>query len=91
MELESNGQFNVQLSGTTITSAFFSGNELYTANVGDSRTILVSLDENDNKKVNVRQLTVDHKPDNSVEKQRINSRGGRVAQAQDFRGRFSGP
>ena len=72
MELESNGQFNVQLSGTTITSAFFSGNELYTANVGDSRTILVSLDENDNKKVNVRQLTVDHKPDNSVEKQRIN-------------------
>lgn len=25
-ELEQNGEFNVQLSGTTITSAFFSGN-----------------------------------------------------------------
>jgi len=52
----------VQLSGTTLTSAFFSGNQLFTANVGDSRAILISHD--DQGKVKVRQLTQDHKPDN---------------------------
>jgi serine/threonine protein phosphatase PrpC len=74
-----------------VTSAFFSGNELYTANVGDSRTVLISVDEDDSKKVKVRSLTTDHKPDFQSEKNRIHTRGGRVAQAQDFRGRFSGP
>ena len=40
-ELEKNAVFNVHLSGTTFTSVFFSGNLLYTANVGDSRSILI--------------------------------------------------
>lgn len=53
-DLETNGQFNVQLSGTTVTSTFFDGNVLYTANVGDSRTILISVDENDGKNIKVR-------------------------------------
>ena len=39
----------------------------------------------------MKQLTIDHKPESNGEKARINARGGRVAQAQDFRGRFSGP
>ena len=81
--------FNVQLSGTTFTSAFFCGNQLYTANVGDSRCILISSD--DQGKVRIRQLTQDHKPDNQKEKTRINASGGKVMQAQDWRGRFSGP
>lgn len=90
-EIEQNGSFNVQLSGTTVTSAFFSGNQLYTANVGDSRTILISMDETDPKSIKVRQLTTDHKPDFDAEKKRVIQCGGRVAQAMDFRGRMSGP
>ena len=68
--------FNVQLSGTTLTSAFFCGNQLYTANVGDSRTILISLD--DKSQIKVKQLTTDHKPDNQKEKQRVINKGGKV-------------
>ena len=54
MDLEQNAQFNVQLSGTTLTSAYFSGNQLYTANCGDSRTILISLEDNDKNKLKVK-------------------------------------
>ena len=81
----------MQLSGTTLTSAFFSGNQIFTSNCGDSRTILISLDEKTNKRLVVKALTEDHKPEHPQEKQRVCNRGGRVAQAQDIRGRFSGP
>jgi serine/threonine protein phosphatase PrpC len=90
-ELEQNGEFNVQLSGTTVTSAFFSGNQLYTANVGDSRTILISIDEQNKQQVKIKQVTTDHKPESPNESKRILNEGGRVAQAQDMRGRSSGP
>ena len=43
--LEQNQVFNVQLSGTTFTSGFFSGNQLFTSNVGDSRVILISTED----------------------------------------------
>lgn len=68
-EQETNNVFNVQLSGSTFTGAFFSGNQLFTANAGDSRTILISIDES--QKVKVKQLTTDHKPDNPKEKVRV--------------------
>ena len=77
--IESNAVFNVQLSGTTFTSGFFSGNQLITCNVGDSRVILVSLDGEG--KVKAKPLTVDHKPENHKEKARILATGGKVAQA----------
>ena len=38
-----------------------------------------------------KELTHDHKPDDPKERQRVVNRGGKVAQAQDWRGRFSGP
>ena len=76
-QLETNGVFNVQLSGTTFTSGFFSGNQLYTANVGDSRVIVISVDDTPQPpgsptqgvstagglRVAARQATHDHKPD----------------------------
>jgi serine/threonine protein phosphatase PrpC len=62
-----------------LTSAFFSGNQLFTANCGDSRVILISYDDSDGtKKVKYKQLTTDHKPEMPHEKQRIMTRGGKV-------------
>ena len=97
-QLERNAVFNVQLSGTTFTSGFFSGNQLFTSNVGDSRVILISLDDGpgstqmaNGQNILAKGVTVDHKPDTPKEKQRVLARGGKVAQAQDWRGRFSGP
>ena len=59
----------MQLSGTTLTSCFFSGNQIFTANCGDSRVILISFDEKDKEKQpKVKQLTNDHKPDEQKEK-----------------------
>ena len=75
--LEQNQVFNVQLSGTTFTSGFFSGNQLFTANVGDSRVILISTDDGKEPgspskdgatKVIAKTLTHDHKPDSTKEK-----------------------
>jgi serine/threonine protein phosphatase PrpC len=52
-----------------LTSAFFSGNQLFTANAGDSRVILISSDDSDGaKKVKYKQLTTDHKPEMPNEK-----------------------
>lgn len=103
-QLETNSVFNVQLSGTTFTSGFFSGNQLYTANVGDSRVIVISVDDSPapagspsqgttigGLRVTAKAVTHDHKPDSQKEKARILGRGGKVAQAQDWKGRFSGP
>ena len=50
-EMENNGVFNVQLSGTTFTSVYFSGNQIFTANVGDSRSILISFDDQNKVKM----------------------------------------
>ena len=44
-EQETNSVFNVQLSGSTFTGSFFSGNQLFTANCGDSRVIMISIDD----------------------------------------------
>ena len=44
--------------------------------------ILISTDDSDgNKRIKVRQLTTDHKPELPVEKQRVVASGGKVAQA----------
>ena len=67
----------MQLSGTTFTSGFFSGNQLYTANVGDSRVIVIGVDDTPQPpgspsqgastagglRVTAKQVTQDHKPD----------------------------
>ena len=52
-------------SGTTATSIFITKNYLHTANVGDSRCLLVENDKNG--KTSVTALTVDHTPDREDE------------------------
>lgn len=54
------------------------GSNIYTANLGDSRAIIVSSNKG-GKGDRVRALTYDHKPDLLDEKLRILNKGGMVA------------
>lgn len=81
--------FDVSVSGTTCCVAYIIGNNLYTSNIGDSRSILVSFDNIETLKV--KQLTDDHKPENIKERNRIIKQGGKVQQNRDARGAFYGP
>ena len=58
--------------------ALVANNCIYTANVGDSRAILVQTSSGV-KGVKAIALTYDHKPDIDEEKLRILSKGGLVA------------
>lgn len=58
--------------GTTALSAYITRDNLYVANLGDSRALLVEEDGE------IYQLSHDHKPDNADEKERIEKAGGFV-------------
>jgi len=91
-ELCRSESFSAELSGTTLTTAFVQGDQLYTANVGDSRIILVSVEDDASKgQYSVKQLTADHKPEDVEESKRIFAAGGRIAQAKDNKGNMIGP
>lgn len=64
-EMCASKQFSAELSGTTLSALFLNGDRLYTANVGDSRIILISFDPQSQKDddFKYRELTTDHKPD----------------------------
>jgi serine/threonine protein phosphatase PrpC len=66
-----------KLSGTTLTIAVIRGNMLTTANVGDSRIVLGTVNPLTGKLM-AERLTVDHKPDLPLENHRILNSGGRV-------------
>ena len=65
---------NFEMSGTTCCAITMNGHRITSANVGDSRAILV------NKQRQVTELTKDNKPDLVNEKKRILATGGRVDQ-----------
>eukprot|EP00928_Gymnodinium_smaydae_P045367 TRINITY_DN30256_c0_g1_i1.p1 TRINITY_DN30256_c0_g1~~TRINITY_DN30256_c0_g1_i1.p1 ORF type:complete len:464 (+),score=97.46 TRINITY_DN30256_c0_g1_i1:185-1576(+) len=65
--------WDVQASGSTAVAAFWKGNEVYTANCGDSRVVIGTESE---KKLIFE--TADHKPDSPGEKERIECSGGEV-------------
>lgn len=62
------------LSGSTCTILILHTNTLYICNIGDSKAILI-----DNKN-QVHKLTVDHKPNDPKEKERIIKSGGEIKQ-----------
>lgn len=91
-ELCNHTKFSAELSGTTLTSLFLSGDRLHTANVGDSRIILISFeDETKPSQYAINELTRDHKPNDMEESRRIYAAGGKVSQAKDIKGNLSGP
>jgi len=66
---------DVKMSGTTGCVVFVRGDQLYTANAGDSRAILATMDDGALEAV---ELTFDQKPDLPEEKKRIEASGGIV-------------
>ena len=78
-------KFNCEMSGTTCNIIIQLDEHLICANTGDSRAILI-YDEspnNDLKKTKVFPLSIDAKPENPGEKERIIASGGEVERMVD--------
>jgi hypothetical protein len=69
-------------SGCTCVTIYARKNELFVANVGDSRAVMAW--ENDKGEYIARDLTRDHKPDDPEEEARITAWGGFVCPPQDI-------
>ena len=80
-------------SGTTCVLVINIGVHIICANVGDSRGILVFDEKNDANlnSLNVFPLSIDNKPENSKEKERIVRMGGVVDQIKNSFGQGIGP
>ena len=83
-------KFDFHFSGTTCNLALQLKRNLISANVGDSRSILV-YDKGDSKNQGILPLSRDHKPDLPGEINRIISHGGTVDQIKDSEGNKVGP
>ena len=78
-QVANNEDFEARSSGSTLTVVLIEGDYLYSANVGDSKAILlwdfkkkVAQKKNDNSQsVNITVLTASHSPDEAKEKTRI--------------------
>ncbi|CAD8050429.1 unnamed protein product [Paramecium primaurelia] len=80
-------EFDTTLSGSTAVAVLIRKEQLWTANVGDSRAI-ICRNQDGWKAI---QLTRDHKPSDEQEKQRIIEAGGRIDSQRDFYGNQLGP
>ncbi|CAD8145955.1 unnamed protein product [Paramecium octaurelia] len=79
---------DTSLSGSTTVSVIMKKDQLWTANVGDSRAIICRNQDGNWKAI---QITRDHKPNVEDEKQRILQAGGRVESQKDYYGNSVGP
>jgi serine/threonine protein phosphatase PrpC len=63
----------------------FDRNVLFCANAGDSRAVLYSFDKVRNG-LSVQSMSVDHKPEMTFEKKRIENKNGRVDSIRGMQG-----
>jgi serine/threonine protein phosphatase PrpC len=68
-----NSPINIELSGSTCCLVLVTAKHVITANVGDSRSIAVNMD---NKALRV--LTKDHNPNDQSERKRVILSNGRI-------------
>ncbi|MCQ2817457.1 MAG: protein phosphatase 2C domain-containing protein [archaeon] len=73
----SKNSIDFSLSGTTCVICFIIGKKIICSNVGDSRAIVVSQN-NESKNYSVKALSRDHKPTIEEERKRIESKGGMI-------------
>lgn len=76
-------KIDTEFSGTTLSMAIIRDNHLTGVNIGDSRVILARDDRTEDdvdkdKGLAAVEVTLDHKPDTPLEKDRIIAAGGRV-------------
>ena len=81
--------FDIKLSGTTNLMLFIIDNKLICSNIGDSRCVLFTCSQED--KWDFEELSIDHKPSDENEKERILKMGGEVHPYYDRNGNFEGP
>ena len=96
--IEENYMFNLENSGSTCVGLFLQQkniHKIYTANVGDSRAIIIKESNNKNSDNNNSwsyvQLSRDHKPSEKDEAERILKYGGEIQQLQNENGEWEGP
>ena len=90
-ELENSEEINHGRIGSTLTASLQYNNHLVTANVGDSRTLLITEDPDDkNKRYHIKARTWDHKPDIPREWERIDAAGDIVTQKDEDVPRLGG-
>ena len=89
---------DIEFSGSTCVVVYINDQELYTANIGDSRAIIGTYEAGKSNlkcKVGVviegRDVTRDHKPDEADEAARILSNGGRIESFKGLEGEDIGP
>jgi serine/threonine protein phosphatase PrpC len=72
--------FDINFSGTTLCIIIIIGEKVICANVGDSRAICIKSNLNTIKEeFYVSQLSIEHKPEDPQEKDRIEQMGGEVS------------
>merc|ERR1719174_516140 len=75
-----------QVSGSTCVTALLDGDQLHVANVGDSRAVLGSRTDGPRGKAVASNLSWDHKPSDSRERDRHNKAGALLKSEVDIRG-----
>jgi serine/threonine protein phosphatase PrpC len=68
-----------QDSGTTAVNFFIRDRDIFTANVGDARALVIN-------KSGFHQLTVDHRLENPEERKRVEKKGGHIRSPYVYRG-----
>ncbi|CAD8104164.1 unnamed protein product [Paramecium sonneborni] len=81
---------DITFSGSTCSTVFVSGNNLWCSNIGDSRSIFIEQ-HRDSNKWKIVELSNDHKPDLPTEKKRILASKGRVQPFVTENGQNIGP
>src|SRR3990167_3985501 len=82
---------SLPVNSSTRTASLQYNNHLVTANVGDSRTLLITEDpDNKNKRYRIKARTWDHKPDTPRELKRIQAAGDIVTQKDEDVPRLGG-
>jgi len=83
-----NGKMDIRFSGSTCVSVMILGQKLFCSNVGDSRGIVVKLNDG---KIQAQAISRDQKPDQADEAARIHRCGGRIDSFRDHNKEPIGP
>ena len=78
-------QIDSSLSGSICVSLIYTPKKIFCVSLGDSRCIVGRFD---GQSWTSKDLSVDHKPDREIEKERIIQNGGIVRQSKDEEGKF---